>query len=48
MTIDISTPLTLQGFTLKNRLMKGAMSEALATADGIVTAPLLRLYDTWG
>jgi 2,4-dienoyl-CoA reductase-like NADH-dependent reductase (Old Yellow Enzyme family) len=28
--------------------MKGAMSEALATADGIVTAPLLRLYDTWG
>lgn len=48
MTIDISTPLTLQGFTLKNRLMKGAMSEALATADGMVTAPLLRLYDTWG
>lgn len=48
MTIDISTPLTLQGFTLKNRLMKGAMSEALATADGIVTAPLLHLYDTWG
>lgn len=48
MTLDISTPLTLQGFTLKNRLIKGAMSEALATADGIVTAPLLRLYDTWG
>ncbi len=44
---DINTPLTLQGHTLKNRLIKGAMSEALANAAGEVNAQHLQLYRTW-
>ena len=35
------------GQTLKNRLMKSAMSEALGTADNHVTPGLVTLYDRW-
>ena len=48
MTVNVATPLTLQGYTLKNRLIKGAMSEALSNTAGQVTPALLQLYDTWG
>lgn len=48
MTVHVATPLTLQGYTLKNRLIKGAMSEALSNTAGQVTPALLQLYDTWG
>ncbi len=45
---SIATPLTLRGQTFKNRLIKGAMSEALAPTEGTVTDALITLYDTWG
>ena len=45
--LNITQPLTLQGYTLKNRLIKGAMSEALSNVPGKVTPELLKLYDTW-
>jgi 2,4-dienoyl-CoA reductase-like NADH-dependent reductase (Old Yellow Enzyme family) len=48
MTVNVATPLILQGYTLKNRLIKGAMSEALSNTAGQVTPALLQLYDTWG
>ena len=35
------------GQTLKNRLMKSAMSEALGTADNHVTPGLVTLYERW-
>lgn len=44
----LNTPLTLPcGATLKNRLGKSAMSEALGTPDNRVTSRLTRLYRTW-
>ena len=45
--LNITQPLTLQGYTLKNRLIKGAMSEALSNTAGKVTPELLKLYETW-
>jgi 2,4-dienoyl-CoA reductase-like NADH-dependent reductase (Old Yellow Enzyme family) len=48
MATDVATPLVLQNLTLKNRIAKGAMSEALAPRSGRVTKGLLKLYDTWG
>ena len=45
--LNITQPLTLQGYTLKNRLIKGAMSEALSNVPGKVTPELLKLYETW-
>ena len=46
--IDLSTPLTLPcGATLPNRLAKGAMTEGLATANGVPTPELERLYRLW-
>ena len=48
MTIDISSPLTLPcGSILPNRLAKSAMTEGLATAHGVVTPELIRLYEIW-
>jgi 2,4-dienoyl-CoA reductase-like NADH-dependent reductase (Old Yellow Enzyme family) len=45
---DLATPLTLPcGATLPNRLAKGAMTEGLATADGVPTPELERLYRLW-
>ena len=35
------------GAVLKNRLAKGAMTEGLATPDGLPTAALARLYTCW-
>jgi 2,4-dienoyl-CoA reductase-like NADH-dependent reductase (Old Yellow Enzyme family) len=44
----LAEPLTLPcGATLPNRLAKAAMTEGLATADGIATDALCRLYRTW-
>lgn len=46
--IDLATPLTLRcGATLPNRLAKGAMTEGLATAEGVPTPELERLYRLW-
>ncbi len=44
----LATPLMLPcGATLPNRLGKAAMTEGLATADGVPTAELERLYRLW-
>ncbi len=44
----INQPFTLPcGQTIKNRLMKSAMSEALGTTDNHVTPGLVTLYDRW-
>jgi 2,4-dienoyl-CoA reductase-like NADH-dependent reductase (Old Yellow Enzyme family) len=48
MTTNITQSINLQGFTLKNRIIKGAMSEALSNEHGHVTPALLQLYETWG
>ncbi len=46
--IDITAPLVLpNGQTLKNRLVKGAMTEGLADARGRPTPELIRLYERW-
>ena len=48
MTITLSDPLTLPcGATLPNRIAKAAMTEGLATPDGVPTAELNRLYGLW-
>jgi 2,4-dienoyl-CoA reductase-like NADH-dependent reductase (Old Yellow Enzyme family) len=44
----LASPLTLPcGATLPNRIAKGAMTEGLATADGVPTPELERLYRLW-
>lgn len=44
----LASPLILPcGATLRNRLAKGAMTEGLATADGLPTPELVRLYSLW-
>ncbi len=44
----LAQPFTLpNGVTLKNRLVKSAMSEALGTTDNRVTPGLVRLYQRW-
>lgn len=44
----IESPLTLPcGVRLSNRLAKGAMTEGLATAQGVPTPELERLYGLW-
>ena len=48
MSVNISKPLKINKQIFKNRIIKGAMSEALATPDGKVTPALIKLYDTWG
>lgn len=48
MTIDIATPLTLRcGLTLKNRLIKAALTEGLADPLNRVTNRLINLYRVW-
>ncbi|QJB68705.1 NADH:flavin oxidoreductase/NADH oxidase family protein [Parasphingorhabdus halotolerans] len=48
MTISLSDPLALPcGATLSNRIGKGAMTEGLATPDGVPTKELERLYGIW-
>lgn len=44
----IQSPLTLPcGITLKNRMIKAAMTEGLADSDGVPTAGLAKLYQGW-
>jgi len=44
----LSQPLTLPcGATLRNRIAKAALTEGLATPDGLPTPPLERLYRIW-
>ena len=44
----LKQPLTLPcGASLPNRLAKAAMTEGLATADGMPTSELERLYGLW-
>ena len=46
--MSISEPLRLPcGATLPNRLAKGAMTEGLATPDGVPTQALQTLYRRW-
>ncbi|WP_417622040.1 NADH:flavin oxidoreductase/NADH oxidase family protein [Parasphingorhabdus sp.] len=48
MIISLSSPLALPcGATLSNRLAKAAMTEGMATADGMPTKELERLYGLW-
>jgi len=47
-TLALTDPLTLPcGATLPNRTAKAAMTEGLATADGVPTDELERLYGLW-
>lgn len=47
-TPTIGTPIQLnRGNTIKNRLFKSAMSEALGTTDNRMTRALVTLYDRW-
>jgi 2,4-dienoyl-CoA reductase-like NADH-dependent reductase (Old Yellow Enzyme family) len=47
-TIRLANPLTLPcGAVIPNRLVKAAMTEGLATMDGIPTPELERLYGKW-
>ena len=44
----LTQPLVLaRGVTIKNRLLKSAMSEALGTRQGAATPELVRLYAAW-
>lgn len=47
-TIPIARPLALPcGVVISNRLAKGAMTEGLASPQGVPTAELARLYRVW-
>lgn len=47
-TMILNSPLSLPcGLTLKNRLIKAAMTEGLAGPDGLPNDKLCRLYRTW-
>lgn len=47
--INLNTPLTMKGITIKNRVAKGALSEGMATlGKGRVTPQLLNMYRAWG
>lgn len=48
MSVTLSDPLELPcGATLPNRIGKGAMTEGMATPDGVPTKELERLYGIW-
>ena len=48
MAPQLSDPLTLPcGVTIPNRIAKAAMTEGLATPDGVATPQLARLYRLW-
>lgn len=40
-------PITINGMTLRNRLVKSAMGEGMADADHCVTPQFVRLYKRW-
>lgn len=46
--LTVGQSIQVNQTTFKNRIIKGAMSEALATSPGKVTDSLIKLYDTWG
>ena len=48
MSVTIASTYHLQGYTFKNRFIKGAMSEGLANKAGDVNDIHLKLYETWG
>jgi 2,4-dienoyl-CoA reductase-like NADH-dependent reductase (Old Yellow Enzyme family) len=41
-TLNVSQPIQVNQYEFKNRIIKGAMSEALATSAGKVTTPLIK------
>lgn len=46
--LKLASPFLLKdGFTLKNRLIKSALSEGLAHTDGRLSKELIQLYRTW-
>ncbi|WP_375036864.1 hypothetical protein [Acinetobacter sp. RW6] len=46
--LKLASPFVLKdGFTLKNRLIKSALSEGLAHTDGRLSKELIQLYRTW-
>ncbi|MEY2950000.1 MAG: hypothetical protein RLZZ248_1201, partial [Bacteroidota bacterium] len=46
--MKISEPFSLpNASTIKNRLVKSAMSEAMGTAEGAPSDRLIHLYKTW-
>lgn len=48
MTVTLDSPITLPcGATISNRLAKGAMTEGMATPNGVPTKELERLYGIW-
>ena len=48
MNNQLKQPLALPcGISIPNRLAKAAMTEGLATPDGVPTAALERLYGLW-
>ena len=46
--LPIATPITIRNTVFKNRIIKGAMSEALANDAGQPNLQHLALYDAWG
>ena len=44
---NLTSPLTLRGKTIHNRLAKAAMSERLGDVDGAPSAALLHLWEQW-
>lgn len=47
-SVTVGQSVQVNQTQFKNRIIKGAMSEALATPAGKVTDTLIKLYDTWG
>lgn len=45
---QLQDSFTIRGVTFKNRIIKGAMSEALANDAGQPNSDLVALYDVWG
>lgn len=46
--VQLQDRLTIRGIEFKNRIIKGAMSEALANDAGQPNQDLVSLYDVWG
>ena len=46
--VQLQDRLTIRGIEFKNRIIKGAMSEALANDAGQPNQDLVSLYDQWG
>ena len=44
----ISTPLTINGMTLRNRFVRSATHEGLASREGVYTPELAAVYERLG